>query len=62
MSGLDRFRAERYAGWDGELGQLIHREGTSLADIADLAAARNLDPRHRSGKQERLENLLNRFV
>lgn len=59
---LDRFRAERYAGWDGELGQLIHREGTSLADIADLAAARNLDPRHRSGKQERLENLLNRFV
>ncbi len=59
---LDRFRAERYAGWDGELGQLIHREGTGLADIADLAVERNLDPKHRSGKQERLENLLNRFV
>jgi xylose isomerase len=59
---LDQFRAQRYAGWDGELGQLIHREGTSLADIADLAVERDLNPRHRSGKQERLENLINRFV
>ncbi len=59
---LDQFRAQRYAGWDGELGQLIHREGTSLADIADLAVERDLNPRHRSGKQERLENLINRYV
>lgn len=59
---LDAFRDQRYAGWDADLGQMIHREGTSLADIADLAVARDLNPRHRSGKQERLENLINRFV
>jgi xylose isomerase len=59
---LDGFKKERYAGWDGELGQMIHKDGTSLADIADLAIERDLDPKHRSGQQERLENLINRFV
>ncbi|RIV81079.1 xylose isomerase [Aurantiacibacter xanthus] len=59
---IDAFRKERYAGWDGDLGRKVHAEGTSLADIADLAVAQNLAPRHRSGKQERLENLVNRLV
>ena len=59
---IDAFKAQRYAGWDGELGQLIHRDGTSLSDIADHAISANLDPKHKSGKQERLENLINRFV
>lgn len=59
---IDAFKAQRYAGWDGELGQMIHRDGTSLSDIADHAISANLDPKHKSGKQERLENLINRFV
>jgi xylose isomerase len=59
---IDAFKAQRYAGWDGALGQMIHRDGTSLSDIADHAINANLDPKHRSGKQERLENLINRFV
>ncbi|PZU08854.1 xylose isomerase [Sphingomonas sp.] len=59
---LDAFRAERYAGWTGELGQLVHAPATSLADIADLAIARDLRPAPKSGKQERLENLINRFI
>ena len=59
---IDAFKKERYAGWDGDLGQMIHRDGTSLSDIADHAVSANLSPRHRSGKQERLENLINRFV
>ncbi len=59
---IDAFKAQRYAGWDGELGQMIHRNGTSLSDIADHAISANLDPKHKSGKQERLENLINRFV
>lgn len=59
---IDAFKAQRYAGWDGELGQMIHRAGTSLSDIADHAISANLDPKHKSGKQERLENLINRFV
>ncbi|MFL9842400.1 xylose isomerase [Sphingomonas sp. ST-64] len=59
---IDAFKKERYAGWDGDLGQMIHRDGTSLSDIADHAVSANLSPKHRSGKQERLENLINRFV
>ncbi|SEN36878.1 D-xylose isomerase [Sphingomonas gellani] len=59
---LDAFKKERYAGWDGELGQMIHKQGTSLADIADVAVERDLNPAHKSGKQERLENIINRFV
>lgn len=59
---LDAFKQQRYAGWDGELGQLIHAQGTGLADIADAAIQRNLAPEHKSGKQERLENILNRVA
>jgi len=57
---LDAIRAERYAGWTGGLGQEI---GTlDLAGIADLAIDRALDPQPRSGQQERIENLINRFI
>ncbi len=57
---LEHFRAERYAGWNGELGQLIHRNGTTLGEIADYAEAKDLAPARRSGRQEWCENLVNR--
>ena len=57
---LDAFRQERYAGWQGELGTAIHAPDATLASIADLAAARDLAPQPRSGKQEWCENLINR--
>lgn len=56
---IDAFRAQRYAGWDGELGQTI--KGASLAEIADLAVAHDLKPAPVSGRQEWLENMMNRF-
>ncbi|MFY8196265.1 xylose isomerase [Novosphingobium sp. B1] len=56
---IDAFRAERYAGWNGELGATIRQ--SSLAEIADLAVAQNLKPAPVSGRQEWLENMLNRF-
>ncbi|USI75021.1 xylose isomerase [Sphingomonas morindae] len=59
---IDAARAERYAGWDGEIGRAITGEGASLAAIADLAVAHDIAPAHVSGHQERLENLINRFV
>jgi xylose isomerase len=58
---LDAFRADRYAGWDGALGDELAGPGSSLARAADVALERNLIPRPRSGRQEMLENLLNRF-
>ena len=58
---VDAFRKARYAGWDGELGRAIHAAGASLAALADMAAERNLAPQPRSGRQEWLENMINRF-
>lgn len=57
---LDAFRSQRYAGWQSALGQQIHTEGTTLAEIADLAVNRNLAPVRQSGRQEWCENLINR--
>ncbi|MCG8443702.1 MAG: xylose isomerase [Caulobacterales bacterium] len=55
---IEAFKAARYAGWDGELGRMMLAEGASLDAVADRAAAEGLDGRHRSGAQERLENLV----
>jgi len=58
---LDRFRDTRYADWQGETGKAILGEGASLASVADMAEARAFAPAPRSGRQEWLENLVNRF-
>lgn len=57
---LKRHVAERYAGWDGELGRRLLDGGLGLGDAADRG--RDLDPQPRSGRQEMLENLVNRYV
>ncbi|TPG42500.1 xylose isomerase [Sphingomonas koreensis] len=59
---LDGFKQQRYAGWDGEFGQKLLDEGATLASVADLAIDRDIAPHQRSGRQEWLENLVNRFV
>ncbi len=59
---LQRHVDERYAGWDGELGRSILAGEKSLEDLAGLVEDRNLDPQPRSGRQEFLENLVNRFA
>jgi xylose isomerase len=55
MSGL---RAERYSGWQGELGKRIAAGGFTLASLADHAVSQQLDPQPRSGRQELLESLV----
>ena len=50
---------ERYAGWNGQLGQGL-LNGLDLTGAAD--AGLGLDPKPRSGRQEMLENLVNRVV
>jgi|TARA_B100000315_G_scaffold244365_1_gene268824 xylose isomerase len=52
----------RYAGWQGELGQQMLQGELSLGQIADLVHSRNLNPEPVSGRQEMLENLLNRYL
>jgi xylose isomerase len=58
---VDRFVADRYSGWQGEWGRAIHAADATLASIADLAFARSIDPQPQSGRQEWLENMINRF-
>jgi xylose isomerase len=59
---LARLKAERYAGWDGEFGTKIRQGGFTLASLADEAISRDLRPKHVSGRQEQLENLVNRYI
>lgn len=53
---------ERYAGWDSALGRRILKKRASLDDLARLVDTQALDPQPRSGRQERLENLLNSYL
>ncbi|QYK42353.1 MAG: xylose isomerase [Paracoccaceae bacterium] len=57
---LEAARAERYAGWDGARGKSLLAGG--LDDAAATVLAEGINPEPRSGRQERLENLVNRFV
>jgi xylose isomerase len=54
--------AERYEGWSGAEGRAILAGERSLADLADRALAPGFDPQPRSGRQEYLEALVNRYV
>ena len=58
---LAGFIAQRYADWDGELGKRILERRMSLAELSEHALNRASEPRPRSGRQELLENLLNRY-
>ncbi|WP_349370071.1 xylose isomerase [Salinarimonas sp.] len=58
--GLERMRAERYAGWDRPEAQAML--SSDLAAIAARVEAEGIDPQPVSGRQERLENRVNRFV
>jgi xylose isomerase len=54
--------SQRYAGWDTEQGRALRSGALTLEQIADDVAARGLDPKPRSGRQEYLENLLNTYL
>ena len=54
---LDRFRAERYAGWDTAFGQEVLAGKHSLRDLRERSTTA-AQPIPTSGRQERLENLV----
>jgi len=59
---LQGFVDERYAGWNTGLGKDITGGKLSLAQLSDHVLANKLDPKPRSGRQEMLENLVNRYL
>ena len=59
---LEKFKRERYAGWETEFGRKILSGGYSLSELASDAVGRGVNPQHASGQQERLENIVNQAV
>jgi xylose isomerase len=53
---------QRYAGWNDPEAQAMLKGERSLDQIAAYVEAQNLDPQPCSGKQELLENIVNRYV
>jgi xylose isomerase len=60
--GLERFVEERYAGWSAPLGREILEGKRTLADLSERALRDGIEPTPISGRQEMLENWVNRFV
>ena len=59
---LEAARDERYAGWSSNLGTEILEGNASLAGLESSVASGELDPTPVSGRQEELENLVNRTI
>jgi xylose isomerase len=53
---------ERYAGWKDGLGRDILAGKLNLEQISERVLKDKLDPKPRSGRQEMLENLVNKYV
>jgi xylose isomerase len=56
-----KFVDDRYAGWQSAFGKDILAGRSSLDDLAKYVADKRLEPQPKSGRQEYLENLMNRF-
>jgi xylose isomerase len=59
---LERLRDGRYAAWTDELGSSILSGGASLGDLESRVTTGQIDPKPVSGRQELLENLVNRQI
>jgi len=59
---LPDFVADRYAGWQSDEARAMLAGDRSLDQIAARVRAEGINPAPRSGRQEYLENVVNRFV
>ncbi len=53
---------ERYAGWQDKVSKQMLEGSMGLADIEAHVLQNDINPQPRSGKQEQLENIVNRYV
>ena len=59
---LSDYVTKRYEDWQKDLGNFIHKKGTSLESIHQKVLNENIEPEPRSGNQEYLENILNKYL
>ena len=56
------FVENRYAGWSDALAEEVSADAASLADIRTIVKERDINPKPVTGRQEHLENVVNRYV
>ena len=59
---LSNYVSKRYEDWQKDLGKFIHDKSTSLDVIHQKVLNDNIEPEPRSGNQEYLENILNKYL
>jgi xylose isomerase len=59
---LDGPLEERYAGWSSAEAQAMLSGKRTLEQIAERVVKDGIEPQPRSGRQEYLENVVNRYV
>jgi xylose isomerase len=59
---IEAFKKNRYAGWDTKQGKAILAGKTTLAKLADIALAGEVNPTPVSGRQEQLERIVNKAI
>ena len=59
---LPKYVDDRYSNWNNELGTFIHDKNNDLESIASKVINENLEPKPKSGQQELLENILNKYL
>ncbi|MNE16792.1 xylose isomerase [compost metagenome] len=59
---LSKPLSERYAKWDSAEAQKMLRGELKLEEIAALVESQDINPEPKSGRQEYLENVVNRYV
>ena len=59
---IPKYVVDRYRKWDNDLGRKIHSEDTDLDTLHQIVIKNNLDPKSKSGQQEMLENILNKYL
>jgi xylose isomerase len=53
---------DRYAGWKTAEGKAMLSGKRSLEEIAERVVKKKIEPQPKSGRQEYLENIVNRYV
>ena len=59
---LPKYVEDRYSNWNNDLGTFIHDKNNDLESIASKVINENLEPKPKSGQQELLENILNKYL
>ena len=59
---IPKFIDDRYNDWNKDLGKFIHDNKTGLDDIHKKIIDNQIEPKPRSGRQEYLENILNKYL